>query len=153
LLELGEDLGIRPHGIDALFMLRLEKGHVIVGMDTDFDSTPRRLGMDWAAKMNKTFFIGSHALTRLSRLPLDKRLVGLEMEGPAPTEGSVLWSSGELMGQATSARFSPVLGKTVMLGWLRMVDETLPDKVLCDGTPVRIVPTPFYDPKGSRARA
>ena len=32
-------LGIRPHGLQALFALRLEKGHVIVGMDTEMDST------------------------------------------------------------------------------------------------------------------
>ena len=48
LLDLGADLGIRPHGLQALFGLRLEKGHVIVGMDTELDTTPRRLGMDWA---------------------------------------------------------------------------------------------------------
>jgi glycine cleavage system aminomethyltransferase T/bacterioferritin-associated ferredoxin len=153
LLELGEDMEIRPHGIEALFKLRLEKGHVIVAMDTDFDSTPRRLGMDWAAKMDKPFFIGSHALMRLARLPLDKQLVGLEMDGPAPIEGSVLWSDGELVGQATSSHFSPVLGKTVMLGWLRLMDGMLPGRVVCDGRQARRVATPFYDPEGTRARA
>ena len=39
LMDLGKDLGIKPHGLDALTRLRLEKGHVIVGQDTDFDST------------------------------------------------------------------------------------------------------------------
>ncbi|HLO34681.1 MAG TPA: 2Fe-2S iron-sulfur cluster-binding protein, partial [Candidatus Deferrimicrobium sp.] len=43
LVEAGRDLGIRPHGLQALFGLRLEKGHVIVGMDTELDTTPRRL--------------------------------------------------------------------------------------------------------------
>ena len=52
------DLGIRPHGLQALFGLRLEKGHVIVGMDTELDTTPRRLGMDWAVRMEKPRFIG-----------------------------------------------------------------------------------------------
>ncbi len=42
LMELGVDLGIRPHGLKALFGLRLEKGHVIVGMDSEMDSTPRQ---------------------------------------------------------------------------------------------------------------
>ena len=53
LLDAGDDLGIRPHGLQALFALRLEKGHVIVGMDTELDTTPRRLGMDWAVRMEK----------------------------------------------------------------------------------------------------
>ena len=53
LMDLGADLGIRPHGLQALFGLRLEKGHVIVGMDTELDTTPRRIGMDWAVRMEK----------------------------------------------------------------------------------------------------
>ena len=64
LLDLGADLGIRPHGLQALFGLRLEKGHVIVGMDTELDTTPRRLGMDWAVRMEKPRFIGRAALER-----------------------------------------------------------------------------------------
>ena len=53
LMAAGRDLGVRPHGLQALFALRLEKGHVIVGMDTEMDSTPRRLNMDWAVKLDK----------------------------------------------------------------------------------------------------
>ena len=44
------------------FGVRLEKGHVIVGMDTEMDSTPRRLNMDWAVKLDKPEFIGRDAL-------------------------------------------------------------------------------------------
>ena len=62
LMDLGADLGIRPHGLQALFGLRLEKGHVIVGMDTELDTTPRRLGMDWAVRMEKPRFIGRASL-------------------------------------------------------------------------------------------
>src|SRR5207245_586710 len=64
LLDRGADLGIRPHGLQALFGLRLEKGHVIVGMDTELDTTPRRLGMDWAVRMEKPAFIGRASLER-----------------------------------------------------------------------------------------
>ena len=53
LMAAGDDLGVRPHGLEALLALRLEKGHVIVGMDTDFDSTPRRLGMEWAVRTGR----------------------------------------------------------------------------------------------------
>ena len=47
LLALGEDLGCRPHGLETLLQLRLEKGHILVGQDTDYDSTPRRIGHEW----------------------------------------------------------------------------------------------------------
>src|SRR6185437_4243895 len=58
LLEAGRDLEIRPHGLDALRLLRLEKGHIIIGQDTDFDATPGKLNMDWAVKLVKPWFVG-----------------------------------------------------------------------------------------------
>ncbi|MCB0021241.1 MAG: aminomethyltransferase family protein, partial [Anaerolineales bacterium] len=91
LLELGADLGIKPHGIEALVKLRLEKGHIIVGQDTDFDSTPRRIAHEWAVKLDKAEFIGRQAVIRTNKIAPDKQLVGLEMDGDAPIEGAVIW--------------------------------------------------------------
>jgi sarcosine oxidase subunit alpha len=151
--EAGADLGLYPHGLDALFTLRLEKGHFIVGMDSEYDSTPRRLGLEWAARLDKEDFIGKQALLRTNRIPLNKRLVGWEMEGQAPTEGEILMRGGRPVGQVTSSRFSPILGKTVMLGWIRMEDGQFPEEVEVDGRIARHAAHPFYDPSGARARA
>jgi glycine cleavage system aminomethyltransferase T len=151
LLDLGADLGIRPHGLQALFGLRLEKGHVIVGMDTELDTTPRRLGMDWAVRMDKPRFIGRAALQRTAELPDHRRLVGFTMPAPAPTEGSPIWSDGEIVGNVTGSWTSPVLGHAVMLGWLRR--SPFPDRVTIDDREAVVSPTPFYDPEGHRARA
>jgi glycine cleavage system aminomethyltransferase T len=153
LLSLGGDLDIYPHGLDALFALRLEKGHIIIGMDTEFDSTPRRLEMEWAVRMDKPAFIGREALRRVDALPLDKQLIGLEVDGPPPIEGAVLWDGGQLSGQVTSSRYSETLGKGVMLGWVKLQDGRLPDVVECEDRPLRRAPVPFYDPEGHRARA
>jgi glycine cleavage system aminomethyltransferase T len=153
LLELGADLGIRPHGLDTLLKLRLEKGHVIVGQDTDFDSTPRRLALEGAVRLDKTDFVGRGAVLRTNKLPLDRQLVGLEMEGPAPTEGALLWRGLDYAGYVTSSLLSPVLGKAVMLGWLKLFDGELPAEVTIDDRPARRVPLPFYDKEGQRARA
>jgi sarcosine oxidase subunit alpha len=151
LLELGADLGIRPHGLQALFGLRLEKGHVIVGMDTELDTTPRRLGMDWAARMDKPFFIGRAALERTAKLPDHRRWVGFTMDGPAPLEGAPIWSHGEIVGNVTGSWDSPLFGRALMLGWLRRTP--FPDRVEIDGRAAIVTPTPFYDPEGRRARA
>lgn len=150
LLELGEPLGIYVHGLDTLFGLRLEKGHFIVGMDSEYDSTPRRLGMEWAADLEKGDFVGRQALIRTNRLPLNKRLLGWTMEGPPPIEGSILFHDQVPVGQVTSARYSPVLKKTVMLGWLRGEEV---DELVCDGRRAIHTAHPFYDPEGERARA
>ena len=151
LLAVGDDLGVRPHGLQALFGLRLEKGHVIIGMDTELDTTPRRLGMEWAVNMDKRDFIGREALARTAGMPDQRRLVGLTVDGEAPTEGSPIWSDGDIVGHVTSSFASPVLGRAVMLGWLRRAP--FPDTVQIDGRTASVVPPPFYDPEGLRARA
>ena len=154
LLELGQELGIRPHGLQALVRLRLEKGHILVGQDTDFDSTPRRIHHEWAVRLDKPDFIGRYAVIRTNRVPLDKLLVGLEMDSkPAPIEGAVIRYNGDFAGHITSSTWSPALNKVVMMGWLYHFDHVLPEEVTVDGRPARRVPVPFYDKEATRARA
>jgi len=153
LLELGRDLGIKPHGLEALVRLRLEKGHIIVGQDTDFDSTPRRIQHEWAVKLDKSDFIGRQAVLRTNKEPFDKQLVGFEMEGQAPFEGAVIWHQGQYAGYVTSRTTSPLLGKAVLLGWLYLFDGELPTDVTIDERPARRVAVPFYDKEATRARA
>ena len=151
LMEAGQDLGIKPHGLQALFGLRLEKGHVIVGMDSELDSTPRRLDMDWAVKMDKPDFLGKSALVRTAELPDHRRLFGFTMQGNAPTEGSPIWSDGNVVGHVASSFSSPLLGHAVMLGWLK--HTPFPEQVQIDGRTASVAHPPFYDPEGRRARA
>ncbi|MEM9519223.1 MAG: glycine cleavage T C-terminal barrel domain-containing protein [Actinomycetota bacterium] len=154
LLELGADLGVAPHGLDALTRLRLEKGHIIVGQDSDYDSTPRRLHHDWMVNLDAGGdFVGRHAVERTNPIPLDKMLVGLVSDGSAPFEGAVAWrADGEYAGYVTSSAWSPTLDHAVMLAWIRTVDGELPDSVVIDGQVARRVDLPFYDPDGGRAR-
>lgn len=153
LLELGRDLGIKPHGMDTLMKLRLEKGHIVVGQDTDFDSTPRRIGHEWAIKLDKPEFVGRQAVLRTNKIALDRQLAGFEMDGEPPPEGSLIWNGSEHAGYVTSSAFSPVLGKAVMLGWLKLSAGRLPEQVTIQDKLARRVATPFYDPEGTRARA
>ncbi|MFL5779215.1 MAG: 2Fe-2S iron-sulfur cluster-binding protein [Chloroflexota bacterium] len=151
LSELGSDLGVAPHGLQALFGLRLEKGHVIIGMDTELDTTPRRLGMDWAVRMEKPFFLGRASLERTAKLPDDRRWFGFAMDGPAPAEGSPIRSGGAIVGQVTGSWTSPLLDRALMLGWQRR--QPFVERVEIDGREAVVTPTPFYDPEGVRARA
>lgn len=151
LMDLGRDMDIAPHGLQALFGLRLEKGHVIIGMDTELDTTPRRLGMDWAARMEKAFFIGRAALERTAKLDDDRRWFGFTMDGDAPTEGTPIYDPEAIIGQVTGSWTSPILGKALMLGWQRR--RPFVDRVTIDGREAVVTPTPFYDPEGHRARA
>ncbi len=157
LLELGQDLGIKPHGLEVLLQLRLEKGHIIVGQDTDLDSTPRRIHHEWAVNLDKEAFIGRQAIIRTNKIPLDKQLVGFEMMGEAPHEGATIWlpteNEAQFVGHITSSTYSPILGKAVMLGWLHQVDGTWPESVTIGGRTAHRVSLPFYDKEAVRARA
>ncbi|MCU1401672.1 MAG: hypothetical protein JWN62_4781 [Acidimicrobiales bacterium] len=150
LMHEGRSMGIRPHGLQALFGLRLEKGHVIVGQDTEMDSTPRRINMDWAVKLDKPRFIGRDALIRTASLPDERRLFGFTMDGPAPLEGSVIRVNGEVTGHVSSSWDSPMFGHAVLLGWQKHLPHA--DLVDIDGREARVSPTPFYDREGARAR-
>jgi sarcosine oxidase subunit alpha len=158
LSDAGADLGVRPHGLDALRLLRLEKGHIIIGQDTDFDATPHKLGLPWAVKMDKPNFIGKMALQRLGQDPSQRTLV--QMTFPAenvPLEGAQLMLDGVHAGRVTSCRLSPILGHGVALGWLRRSSKSSEQVVAVMENNKRaegvVVHGPFYDPEGVRLRA
>jgi sarcosine oxidase subunit alpha len=158
LFEAGRSLDMRPHGLDALKLLRLEKGHVLIGQDTDFDTTPSKVALDFAVKMEKPDFVGRTALERLAALPRERSLLPMRFVGSrAPAEGAQLFADGAHVGNVTSSRFSPALGHGIALGWVRHPAGAPPARVTardtvgdCGG---EITRGPFYDPKGERLRA
>ncbi len=158
LLGAGHDLGIKPHGLQALFGLRLEKGHVIVGMDTELDTTPRRISHEWAVKMNKPFFLGQEALVRTAPIVDHRKLIGLTIEGPAPTEGCPMFAADgtTIIGHITTTFASPLLRRSVALAMLKRDWDPgggIPTSYVVDGRVATLTDTPFYDPEGARARA
>jgi sarcosine oxidase subunit alpha len=154
LLAAGRVDDIAPHGLEALRLLRLEKGHIIVGQDSDSDSGPRNLGLDFAVKLDKPSFVGRNGVLRNSATPLRQRLAPIRFDDRVPREGAALFDGGLPVGHLTSARISPVLGYGVGLGWLRSANGSFPDVVRCsEGEVGRVVSGAFYDPKGLRLRA
>jgi glycine cleavage system aminomethyltransferase T len=101
--------------------------------------------------MEKPAFIGRAALERTAKLPDHRRWMGFTMDGEAPTEGSPIWSDGEIVGNVTGSWTSPLLGKALVLGWQKRTPFV--DRVEIDGREAVVAPTPFYDPEGHRARA
>ena len=83
--------------------------------------------------------------------PTHRRWVGFTMTGIAPAEGTPIWSGGEVIGNVTGSWTSPLLGKALMLGWLRRTP--FPERVEIDGREAVVTSTPFYDAEGHRARA
>ena len=157
LLEAGKAFDIRPFGMEAQRLLRLEKRHVIVGVDTDALSNPYEAGMAWVAKLDKPDFIGRNALSRHAGAEAEQRLVGFVMTGAAvPQDGAAILVNGALAGRVTSARYSPKNGKAVGLAWVTAESAAQGSEIdirVDGGTArARVVEEAFYDPAGERLR-
>jgi sarcosine oxidase subunit alpha len=147
--------GARPFGLEPQRILRLQKLHVIVGQDTDSESTPFGAAMPWIVKLDKDdAFIGRWALEHAAEHPAEYALVGFTMaDGHVPTEGAVVLPGG----QVTSSRRSPQLGKVIGMAWV-------PAGQAADGATITIsdegsrydatvTTAPFYDPEGEVLRS
>src|SRR5713226_6220542 len=124
LLDRGADLGVAAFGVEAQRILRLEKGHLIVGQDTDGLTRGFSAGLDWAIKLDKDDFVGKPELAWQLDEGAGPRLVGLQPADGAvvPDEASLIMEGGRIAGRVTSSRMSPTLGRSVCLA---QVDASL----------------------------
>lgn len=161
LLEAGRDLGVRPFGVEAQRIMRLEKGHMIVGQDTDGLTKAFSAGLDWLVKLDKDDFAGKPELVFEHEQGSGSKLVGLQPLDPAvaPAEGSqIVTDTGSIVGRITSSRLSPTLERSVCLGFV--IDELAPPGSLVtirltDGNNIPAAVTAqlaHFDPEGARLR-
>ena len=161
LMRAGEPYGIKPFGVEAQRLLRLEKGHLIVSQDTDGLTHPFEVGMDWAVKLDKPFFVGQRSLQILKQKPLKRKLAGFRLpvgySGQVPQECHLVIVDGDIAGRITSIYWSPNLGHHIGLAFLPP-DMTAPGTRfqvrVTDGSMVtaEVCETPFFDPKDSRQK-
>jgi sarcosine oxidase, subunit alpha len=161
LLAAGEDLGVRPFGIEAQRILRLEKGHFIVGQDTDGLSQGFGFGIDAAIRLDKSDFAGKPELVWQTERGEHPRLVAIQTDDPAlvPLEAcQIVDDDGTIRGRITSSRMSPTLGRSICLA---QVEPGLADAdsrlriQLPNGkrATARVLDThAHFDPEGIRAR-
>ena len=160
LWALGREFDAVPYGIEALMIMRTEKGFLHVGGDTDGTTLPGDVGMDRGIAKKAANFVGRRSLLRpaatdphrmqlVGLLPLDRRTrlpVGAHVtqkKPPAPIEGFV-----------TSSCFSPTLGQPVALAMLARGGKRLGERItvyhLGQAIEAEVVKTPFYDSQGER---
>ncbi len=164
ILARGADLGVAPYGLEALNILRIEKGHP-AGAELDGRVTAHDLGLGAMAERAHDCIGRTLALRPALTDPGRPRLVGL-----SPLDGARIRSGAHLLprdaavvagndqGWVTSAAFSPELGRWIALGYLagghlrhgevvRVADPLRGSDALAT-----VGPPCFIDPKGERAR-
>ncbi|MSO94589.1 MAG: FAD-binding protein [Thermoleophilia bacterium] len=159
LLKHGADLGVAPFGLEPQRILRLEKGHVIIGQDTDSESNLHEAAMPWLVKNDKEFeWVGKWATQQVADRGLRNMLVGFESpSGAMPVEGGQVVVAGRSAGRITSVRHSRELDKVIGLAVVPValaVDGGRFD-VQVDGRAVGMIVRlgHFYDPEGARLRS
>jgi sarcosine oxidase subunit alpha len=161
LLESGADLGIEPFGVEAQRILRLEKGHFIVGQDTDGLTGAYGTGLGVLVKLDKEDFAGKPELAWQSERDDYFRLVGLQPldSSVVPPEASqIVEGENGIAGRITSSRMSPTLERSICLGFVAphlTEPETTVTMHLPDGKliPARVMEHhAHFDPEGTRQR-
>ena len=158
LMAAGRLEGIRPFGVEAQRVLRLEKGHIIVSQDTDGLTSVWEADMAWAVAKTKPFFVGGRSAEIQAKKPLTRKLVGFTLANdadPCPEECHLVLKGEEIVGRVTSAVRSPSLNKVVGLAYVHPSDGE-PGKQfdikVQGGQRIKGVVTkyPFYDPDNKR---
>jgi sarcosine oxidase subunit alpha len=160
LWALAPAFGAVPYGIEALEIMRTEKGYIHIGTDTDGTTLPGDIGFARALDRKAANFVGRRSLLRpaardpgrfqlVALLSADRRTrlpVGAQIAAGLPptlTEGHV-----------TSSCMSPELGMPVALAMLARGSQRLGERVRVHhlGTifEADVVTAPFVDPKGVR---
>jgi sarcosine oxidase subunit alpha len=161
LLEHGAAYGIRPFGVEAQRLLRLEKGHIIIGQDTDGLSTPLDAALMWGVKMDKPFFIGQRSLKIIQKRQPAQVLAGFALpmgaKAVVPKECQLVIDGGNIAGRITSVAYSESVGRTLGLAYLAPRLNVIGGKfnIRIDGgatIEAEVVKTPFYDPEGLRQK-
>ena len=89
LLEKGKPYGITPTGLQALDIARIEAGLILLDVDyissrhaiiESRKSSPYELGLGWAVKLDKNYFIGKQALEREVNRGSEWEFVGIEIQ-------------------------------------------------------------------------
>lgn len=159
-LQAGKDLGCAPFGVEAQRILRLEKGHFIVGQDTDGLTKAPTAGLKGLVKLDKEDMVGLPELADSFTDELLPVLVAVQPDNPeiVPEEAAQILEgeSNTILGRITSSRMSPTLQRSICLAQVApeiSAPETKLTILLANGE--RISATVLsghahFDPSGSR---
>jgi aminomethyltransferase len=156
LIEGGHPFGIKPAGLLALDLARLEAGFIL--LDVDYVSaekalipsqlySPDEIGLGWTVDLQKNFFVGIDRIRREREKGSPRQIVGLEVDlvdyeelfrkqNLPPAIPQTAWRGGvpvyqdtHQVGHATTGGWSPILKKYLLLATLRQEQARLGTEV------------------------
>lgn len=143
-------LEVVPCGLGCRDTLRLEAAMALYGQDIDETTTPLEAGLGWLVHLDsKADFIGRPVLAHQKQNGVQRRLVGLQMQGRnIARHGYPVMANGKVAGIVTSGTQSPTLGQPIALAYVptEFSKPGQPLEVEIRGTsyPAIVVKRPFY---------
>jgi sarcosine oxidase subunit alpha len=162
LMRAGRPYRITAFGVEALMVMRMEKGFLHVGSDTDGETYPQDLGFGPTIAKKQDDFVGRRSTMRANALREDRRhLVGLEVAdggGPFRVGAHVLSADAVeargTQGWITSSVQSPTLQRPIAMALVERgrgrMGETVRIWDLDTWRLARIADSRFFDPSGAR---
>lgn len=142
------EIGVKPAGLGARDVLRLEAGLLLYGNDMDETVTPLEASIGWVVKFEKGEFHGKEALLKQKEEGLKRRLRGVILDSRLiPRHGMPVFKDGKEVGYVTSGTFSPTLEKPiafVMIDASIKLGESVQILIRDKYVDATVVKTPFY---------
>ena len=142
--------GVAPCGLGARDTLRLEAAMHLYGNDMDDATTPLEASLGWLVHLEMpATFVGREALERQSAEGVQKRLVGLRLQGRAiARHGYPVLQGGAVVGEVTSGTWSPTLNEAIALAYVPATAAKLGTELAVEirgkAEPAVVVKRPFY---------
>ncbi len=148
------DERVRPAGLGARDILRLEMGYSLYGNDLDEETTPVEAGLEMFVCYEKNF-VGKEALIKEKEEgPKKKKIAFKTKTRRSPRRHHKILHKGIPVGEVTSGSFSPALSRGVGIGYVANGFEISEGIIVSDGKTemdAEVVELPFY--KGGTLRS
>ena len=156
----GQDLGLKPFGIRAMDMLRIEKSYRMVGTELSIEYAAYESGLDRFVHPNKGEFIGRDALVEWQQRGLSNAFATVEVHDVTDADAlgnNPVYLDGALVGRATSGNYGPRTGKSLAMVMVRPdLAETgteLEMKILDRMHRITVLDESPFDPENTHLRA
>ena len=142
--------GVSPCGLGARDTLRLEAAMHLYGHELDEHTTPLEAGLGWLVHLEMPkAFMGREVLERQSAAGVQRRLVGLKLQGRAiARHGYPVMREDQVIGEVTSGTWSPTLGEAIALAYVpsdaARIGTELAVEIRGKAEPALVVKRPFY---------
>ncbi len=140
--------GVKPCGLVARDILRLEAGLVLYGNDINEDTSPIEARLEFAVDLGKEYFVGKEAILGAMSKARSVRVGLLSDTRSAPRRGEGVYAEGERIGSVTSGTFSPTLERGIGMAYvLREYSDLGRELQVGEERKLRVTLSkmPFYD--------